>query len=74
MAKELRICKRTGKHRHASQGGALAHLRGLQKREPDYNGEPYFCKFCGSWHIGRRKATAAMRARLKRAMAEAPQY
>lgn len=52
----------SGKQRHASQGQATAHLRGLRDRRLaiglTYDGHVYPCLECAGWHIGRAKKGA----------------
>lgn len=47
----------TGKQRHASQGAAAAHLRGLRRKNA-YVGRVYPCLQCAGWHVGREKQRA----------------
>ena len=53
-------CERKGKHKHRSQGAALAHARSMRRRYGEGaardGGEPtpYLCS-CGWWHTGRKR-------------------
>jgi hypothetical protein len=53
-------CERKGKHKHLSEGAALAHVRAMRRRYGDGaardGGEPlpYLCA-CGYWHTGRAR-------------------
>lgn len=45
-----------GKHQHASQGAAEAHIRALKRMPNVKNPEllrAYCCTNCGKWHTGR---------------------
>lgn len=57
MSKAGRICEQTGKHIHASRGEAIAHQRRLHEWK-EYPVDPFYCEFCGAWHVGRLKAKA----------------
>ena len=49
-------CKQSGKHIHFSMGEAEAHVRSIKDRvNKYYEGVPYNCKYCGFFHVGRRK-------------------
>ncbi len=48
------VCRRTGKHCHASQGAAQRHLTHLREDLAYRGGEIYRCHCCGSYHVGTR--------------------
>jgi len=41
-----------GKHRHKSEGAAMAHVRSLKRLDEDVNVSAYRCPFCKKWHVG----------------------
>lgn len=46
------------KHRHPSEGKALAQIRSLAQRGADVARlQPYACRHCGGWHVGHRRLT-----------------
>lgn len=48
------LCWRTAKQSHKTKDKAAAHKAGLVARR-GYRGEVYRCRFCGGWHVGRRR-------------------
>lgn len=70
MASKRRIRRRSceGKQRHGTRRGALIHAVTLRRSgEPEV--VPYYCPFCGGWHVGHpigMKAQQAAGGRLGR--------
>ncbi len=50
----------TGKIRHRSRGGAIAHLKALGNAQMT----GYHCRFCKGWHIGHSNRSGKIQARL----------
>ena len=55
------ICPTTGKRQYQSDKDAQKGLDKFRERAPEYNGEPYFCLYCGHHHFGARKEPARNR-------------
>jgi hypothetical protein len=49
------ICPTTGKTSYHSEKEAVKGLKRFLEKVPDYEGEPYMCMYCGSYHFGSRK-------------------
>ncbi len=57
------LCRRTGKHSHASKGAAEAHLRAMLKLGDITDSDKkllctYICTgnhSCGGWHVGKNE-------------------
>ncbi len=49
------LCPNSGKVQHASEEEADDALLEMKKRYPGYKGQPYFCLYCHTWHLGRSK-------------------
>jgi hypothetical protein len=49
------ICATTGKRQYASEKEAGKGLDRFRERVPDYEGQPYFCLYCQTYHFGARK-------------------
>ena len=47
-------CPTTGKVQHGTEEDAQETLVLFRKKFPDYNGSPYFCLYCYTWHLGRK--------------------
>jgi len=47
-------CPHTGKTQYASEEEAEDGLYFMLKKVPGYTGQPYFCLYCHTWHLGRR--------------------
>ncbi len=54
----MRTCPASNNKVVHTKDGALAQLRSLLKRNPDYPGDVYPCIHCQGYHVGRLKATA----------------
>lgn len=51
----MSICSTTGKTIYNNHKEALKGLYRMTERVPDYDGEPYYCLYCSSYHFGRKK-------------------
>ncbi len=50
----MSICATTGKTKYNSDKEAAVGLENMKKHRPEYEGEPYFCMYCSSYHFGKR--------------------
>lgn len=51
----MSICPTTGKSQYKDEKEAEAKLLWMKEKVPSYEGEPYYCLYCGSYHFGRSK-------------------
>lgn len=51
----MAICSTTGKTLYNSEKEASKGLQRMVEKMPSYDGEPYFCLYCSSYHFGRKK-------------------
>ena len=50
----MSICPTTGKTKYKTEKAAADGLEKMQKHKPEYDGEPYFCMYCGDYHFGKK--------------------
>lgn len=53
--KNMSICPTTGKNQYQTEKDAEAGLTRMKERIPSYDGEPYYCLYCGNYHFGKLK-------------------
>lgn len=46
------ICATTGKRQYSSDKDAQKGLEKFRERMPDYEGAPYLCMYCQTYHFG----------------------
>lgn len=51
----MSICPTTGKNQYKNEQDAQSGLTKYKERMPSYEGEAYYCLYCGSYHFGRSK-------------------
>lgn len=49
------ICPTTGKRQYGSDKEAQKGMEKFRERMPDYDGAPYLCMYCRTYHFGARK-------------------
>jgi hypothetical protein len=54
-------CPTTGKKQYNSEKEAQKALHRFTERNPEYQGKPYLCMYCHSFHFGQRNKTEKKR-------------
>ena len=54
-ANPTKICPTSGKRQYDSENAAQKGLEKFKEKIPNYEGEPYFCMYCGFHHFGSRR-------------------
>jgi len=47
-------CPHTAKTQYATEEDAEDGLSFMLTKIPGYTGQPYFCLYCHTWHLGRK--------------------
>lgn len=50
-----KICATTGKVIYNTEKEAYKGLNNFLKQLSDYDGEPYYCFYCGFYHFGKKR-------------------
>ena len=51
----MSICSTTAKTQYKNEKDAIKGLEKFKEKLPSYDGAPYYCFYCGSYHFGRRQ-------------------